>query len=299
MMKLKSILFNVSTLVTVFATVRNVLWIPASSSLSPSLSPPSSTRNETIYLAQEGIRKANLISNHEGYLITSGASRRQTADQALPGNIADATIIITSNYIPTHPSTDIIDRTIESISRFIVFPHDDPSSKRIKTAVGTTLHDSSTTNRTRIPMLITVDGLNERERRTQGNRREALDQYIRTLTEKYTNHPYFEVQILPQPLKVKLIQNMQFALKFVTTKYIYVIQHDLPFVLPVSHHAMVHFFEEIPETVRLIRFGRHQTMSRNKDWPSKVGVDCGDELFLPSRYPDGISLSKTHTWSDK
>jgi hypothetical protein len=299
MLKVRHFLCHVSTLTTIAVAIRNMLWIPEARSSSPSFSSPSSVKKEELSLqGQESFQiTANLTSIHDRNRGWNSVADNagNLGSQSPPGDITDTTIIITSNYIPTHPSTDIIDRTIESISRFIVLASDD-----LALISGTIDADSLSTKKTRIPMLITVDGLDGRKSGANSEPGLALAEYVRTLKDRYSDHPHFKVKILPQERNIKLIRNMQFALNLVTTKFIYVIQHDLPFIQPANHHAMVQFFEDLPETVRLIRFGRHATLSRSKDWPSHAGVDCGDELFLSSRHRHyGLNLSKTHTWSDK
>lgn len=283
-----------------------MLWIPESRFLRPSFLPSAlpPMKNDPSLDGDTMFQKntTNLTSSHNRYHGSSSATvtnSEKLDGQSPVGGITDATIIVTSNFIPTHPSTEIIDRTIESISRYIVLSQ---SEDRVL-GPGTHISDgnSSTSNRTRIPMIITVDGLFGRKSGGENYQRGiVLDEYVQRLRNRYSDHPHYDVLILPQERNIKLIRTMQFALDFVTTKFIYVIQHDLPFIRPVDHRAMVEFFEDRPETVRLIRFGRHATLSRSKDWPSHVGVDCGDELFLSSRNSQhGLNLSMTHTWSDK
>lgn len=98
--------------------------------------------------------------------------------------------------------------------------------------------------------------------------------------------------MVPQRSKVKLIQNMEAALPFVKTRFMYVLQHDLPFVLPVNHTSLVQTVLQYPEEVRLVRFGLHKTLSRHRDFPGRT---CDPPFFHSSH---GIDLAKTHTWSD-
>lgn len=66
----------------------------------------------------------------------------------------------------------------------------------------------------------------------------------------------------------------------------------MPFVSHVNHTALVKTVLQYPEKIRLVRFGLHKTLSRNRDVPPN-GI-CVD-LFHSSH---GIDLTKTHTWSD-
>jgi hypothetical protein len=210
------------------------------------------------------------------------ATLEQKFDSQMPLKLPDTTIIITSNYIPTHPSTDIIDRTIKSLDL-------------LEGLLPSNCSESSLP----VPVIITVDGPYGKDRGPDSPRQQLLTKYIKNLEHKYGRNNgqrcsnLFNLTILPQKVNVKLIKNMHHALKYVTTEFIYVIQHDLPFVSSVNHTALVNNFQQYPDTVRLVRFGLHKTLSRHKDVP--LDGSC-EELFLSS---DGVDLSKTLTWSDK
>ena len=195
----------------------------------------------------------------------------------------DTTVIITSNYIPSHPSTEIIDRTIDSL-QFL-----------------DGLLPANCSDHTRpVPVIITVDGPYGKDRGPNSMRQQALTKYIQNLELKYNSDDgdqecrnSFNMTVLPQKVNVKLIKTIQHAMKYVATEFIYVVQHDLPFVLPVNHSGLVANFRQYPDTVRLVRFGLHKTLSRSKDIPP---AGACDDLFLSS---NGVDLSKTLTWSDK
>jgi hypothetical protein len=308
---------------TIVVSIRNMIWIPESRTLYPSFPSafPIAMNDDDLSQTRDSRFDipTNFASVDDHYPDSSSSSSSTTSvsnnnqnlgSQSRIGDITDATIIVTSNYIPTHPSTYIIDRTIESISRYIaLFPAPEDRVLEPGGMMGSDANYSSTTsNRTRIPMIITVDGLSGRRKgSTNYERGILLDEYVEALRTRYSDDSQYDVLILPQGNNIKLIRNMEFALNYVTTKFIYVIQHDLPFILPVNHNAMVEYFEDRPDIVRLIRFGRHPTLSRSKDWPNFMGVNCGDELFLSSQnhhhyhhqYGGELNLSMTHTWSDK
>jgi hypothetical protein len=247
-MKAKGLLCNISTLFTLYATIRNIRW-----------KPPGESHQFQGTTAKAAIAMLDLESmeNH------TFSQQLDSSSQSLVTTFSDTTIIITSSYIPSHPSTEIIDRTIDSLEM---------------------LQDLQATSAGKVPLIITVDGPN----RTQHI---VLKQYIDNLHKKYHDHTLFNLTILPQKVKVKLIKNIQRAMPFVQTKFLYVLQHDLPFMQPVNHSALVQTFRQYPETVRLVRFGLHPTLSRHRDIPRD---DC--HPFVHSSHD--IDLTKTHTWSD-
>lgn len=252
--KLHSIICNLSIVTAMYATIQNAQW---------KLPTPPADQHQFETLG---------VENKPSY-----------PPPLLPH--PDTTVIITSNYIPSHPSTAIIDETIDSL-QFLegLFP------------------ENCSHHAAPVPVIITVDGPYGRDRGPNSMRQQALTTYIKYLETRYKYNGHdnaqecrnrFNMTILPQKLNVKLIKNIQHALNFVKTEFVYVIQHDLPFVLPVSHSGLVATFRQHPDVLRLVRFGLHKTLSRSKDVPA-VG-EC-DDLFLSS---NGVDLSKTLTWSDK
>ncbi|KAG7360261.1 hypothetical protein IV203_035360 [Nitzschia inconspicua] len=154
------------------------------------------------------------------------------------------------------------------------------------------LKDFRPSSTTKIPLIVTVDGPYGKDRGPGSVKQRILQKYIDGLKLQFANHTTYNVTILQQRSKVKLIKNIRNALPFVRTKFMYVLQHDLPFLLPVNHSALVRTVSQHPDIVRLVRFGLHKTLSRNRDVP--LNGTC--EPLLHSSY--GIDLTKAHTWSD-
>jgi hypothetical protein len=175
----------------------------------------------------------------------------------------DTTIIITSSLIPSHPSLDMIDETIKSLSYL-----------------------QGLSERARI--IITVDGVYKQDRGPDSPKNRILAQYIEALRNKYDK---YHITILCEKTKVMLVGNVRKAMESVNTEFVYLIQHDMPFIAPVDHTALIRTFQGYPESVRLVRFSPRRTLKRNKD---RLGI-CGEVEFQAN----GIELSKTHTWSDK
>jgi hypothetical protein len=175
----------------------------------------------------------------------------------------DTTIIITSSLIPSHPSLDMIDQTIKSLSH---------------------LHGLSE----RAPIIITVDGAYKQAHGPDSPKNRILAQYIEALRNKYDK---YHITVLCEKTNIMLVGNVRKAIESVNTEFVYIIQHDMPFIAPVNHTALIRTFQGYPESVRLVRFSPRRTLKRAKD---RLGI-CGEVEFQAN----GIELSKTHTWSDK
>jgi hypothetical protein len=138
------------------------------------------------------------------------------------------------------------------------------------------------------PIIITVDGVYNRDRPSDSPKYIIIGQYIEALRKKY-DKPH--ITILCEKTNIKLVGNVRKAMEHVNTEFVYLIQHDMPFVTPVNHTALIRTFQGYPESVRLVRFSPRRTLTRRKD---RLGL-CGEIEFQAN----GIELSKTHTWSDK
>jgi hypothetical protein len=194
----------------------------------------------------------------------------------------DTTIIITSSLIPTHPSLDIIDRTLESL----------------KYLTGLSEHT---------PIIIAVDGMHDHDKRRYPSKARRLSLYVDALKQKYTRDaaPSFRssdnsngpkhlrnIRVLSQSKRLNLNGNVKRALNRVHTEFMYVIQHDIPFIHEVNHTALVRTFREYPETIRLVRFSTKKVLERDEE---RQGL-CGEQ----GKFSTGdVKLSKTHIWSDR
>jgi hypothetical protein len=178
----------------------------------------------------------------------------------------DVTIIITSSWVPSHPSLELIRRTIDSFHYLEGL-------------------DVNTT-----PILITVDGAEYKiDRGSPTSKSRILSHYIQNLRKAYRE--WTNVRVLPQEVRLNLVGNVQQAIHIVETEYVYVIQHDMPFISPIHHSALIRTMEQIDD-MRLVRFSPRRTLIRGRD---KRGL-CGDHIDVEA---NGIALAKTHTWSDK
>lgn len=175
----------------------------------------------------------------------------------------DVTIIVTTNLIPTSPDIMVVNETIRSLPKF--------------------LHGLSKTT----PLIITVDGLDDKARSREPRADRRFAKYVQNLRQEF-NRPHETV--IAQPERINLIGNLQEAISRVQTEFVYIIQHDMPFLKAVNHSALISTFREYPETVKMVRFNyvrRHADKFNN----------CDESEIHFSR--NGIELTKHHVWSDK
>jgi hypothetical protein len=177
---------------------------------------------------------------------------------------SDTTVIITSNFIPISPSLAIINRTIQSLNH---------------------LRGLCPTS----PLIITVDGMLPKSRRKHKNADERLAQYVQALNKTYNQDHH---TILPSNRSIELTNNIQNAMHRVKTEFVYIIQHDLPFIQDVNHTALIKTLDEYPDVLRLVRFN----LRPNKIRPLEAAT-CYNES-TPVNAINGINLIKTWVWSD-
>ena len=185
----------------------------------------------------------------------------------------ETAVIITTHLIPTHPSLEILNQTIESL-KFL----------------------KGLANNSQI--IITVDGLKEDTSKNRNSyhllksekNQLKLKSYIHALKEAYGDRD--NVKLLISDVHHQLGWSLQNAIKHLDerTEYVYIIQQDLPFIREINHTAIVKTVQEFPDIVNLIRFNNRQsTILRNSD--------CWNQTE-PVQNINGISLHKTPSWSD-
>jgi hypothetical protein len=178
----------------------------------------------------------------------------------------DTTVIITSNFIPISPSLVMINKTIDSL-------------KHLQGLCPTS------------PLIITVDGMSSGLRRKHNNTDERLAQYIQALKETYNQDHH---TILASNRSIDLTNNVQNAMKQVKTEFVYVLQHDMPFVQDINHAAILKTMDEYPNVLRLVRFNDKTNKRRNVEG----ATTCYNET-TPVDSINGINLIKTSIWSDR
>ena len=187
---------------------------------------------------------------------------------------ADTTIIVTSSFIPSLPSTELIDETIESLHYL--------EGLRLQST----------------PIIITIDGAYNKDRGPNAPRTKVLQEYKQKLQQKYLARdvPHNNITILTSETNIKLVGNVQKAMDIVNTEFVYLVQHDMPFIAPINHTGLVATFHNHPDDqVRLVRFSPRKTLTRHRD--HILGV-CEEDEIMFHDVASNIHLSKTHTWSD-
>ena len=146
---------------------------------------------------------------------------------------SETTVIITSSFVPISPSLRIINQTIESLKH---------------------LHGLCPTS----PVIITVDGLNpEILKRGKRIKKRRMEKYIKALRNTYTEDYH---TILVNDRSLMITGNVKSAMDIVQTEFVYVLQHDLPFIRDINHTAIIKTMREYPHDLRLVRFNRRPNM---------------------------------------
>jgi len=161
------------------------------------------------------------------------------------------TIIITSSFIPSHPSIRIIKETIESLNLVKM------------------------QNNTKV---ILAHDYSEDKNYTE---------YLDNLNNYIKNLPNF--QITKCQKHSHLVGNIRNALLKVNSKYILVIQHDLPFIAEFNINKIIEDIEE-NKNIKHIRFNKRNNI--------KKGFEKLNDLFGLQLYQKNYTYTRTPGWSD-
>jgi hypothetical protein len=161
------------------------------------------------------------------------------------------TIIVTASFIPSHPSIKIIQDTIESLQLINI-----PSNTKIILA-----HDYNKD----INYIKYFEKLNE---------------YIKSL---------YNIKIVISSKNGHLTGNVRNALQYVTSKYILVIQHDLPFIKKFDIQKVICDMDENTD-IKHVRFNKRRNI--------KAGFDGINNLFGLQVKQKNYTYTRTPAWSD-
>ncbi len=161
------------------------------------------------------------------------------------------TIIITASFIPSHPEIKVIKETIESLQLINM-----PSDTEIILA-----HDYNN-NINYIKYF------------------EKLNEYIKS---------YSNIKIIKRENHGHLTGNIRNALQYVNSKYILVIQHDLPFITKFNIQKVIYDMEE-NDNIKYVRF--------NKRMNIMTGFDALNDLFGLQVKQENYTYTRTPGWSD-
>jgi len=176
-----------------------------------------------------------------------------------PNGIIDTAIIITSSWIPSHPSTLMVEMVVHSIDLMI-----------------TSLHPST-------PIFITIDQFRlDGDIEQIQNRSNSLDQHVLNLYNIYLINP--RVHILPFMAHSHVGGSVAKAMDiierhFPSTRYLYYLQHDYYFVKEVDHTALIHAMET-HDSINYVFF-------RNEKRPLNRIKPCGEETSI--EYLDNVN----------
>ena len=161
------------------------------------------------------------------------------------------TIIITASFIPSHPNIKLIQETIESL-KLINMP---PSTEIILA------HDYS-------------------KHINYSKYFEKLDEYIKS---------YSNIKIVKRKDHGHLTGNIRNALQYVNSKYILVIQHDLPFIKMFDIQKVIYDMEK-NDNIKYVRFNQRKNI--------KIGYDALNDLFGLQVKQENYTYTRTPAWSD-
>jgi len=181
-------------------------------------------------------------------------------------------IVITGSHIPSHPSTAVIDETIESL-RFIE-----------------TKENAET--------LLAHDGIRVS---LSPRQRENFFDYVQRLSRKYSRPPY---RIALMGSWGHLSQTLLRVVKTVSTEYVLVMQHDLPFIKSVDLDQAMSLMDSHPQ-VKHLRFNKRR--NEPDAWDAvdakfRKKVIRRDRFFFEQEFRVNgqlVPLVRTLAWTDQ
>jgi hypothetical protein len=168
-------------------------------------------------------------------------------------NTPDITIVITASFVPSHPNICLIDETLKSLSLI-----------------------SECQN---FPTILAHD--------YNGNIQYA--KYLDNLSNFISDKP--NIRICTTNSRQHLSGNIRNALNIVKTKYLLIVQHDLPFIRQFEILQIIDDLQYFPE-IKHLRFNRRNNI--------KVGFDdsTGD-IFGLQIQGKNYTYTRTPGWSDQ
>lgn len=236
-------------------------------SIMDTKTPPSSSASNQII-----DRETVLLSSCNDESVPNSSTNTTTNEQEMRFQ-KETAVVISTHLVPSHPSLDLLLEVLSSVRQYLVGLPD------------------------KCPIFITVDGIQEKYKEG-GNKkddilflsadkqnREKYDSYIRALYRHFKDDD--NVKILVAGKNVGLAENLKRVVENLHpyTKYMYLMQHDLPFAKEINHTAIVKTANEYPE-INIVRFNFKRVM----------GHSCEG---VPEINTNGIELRKGMKWSDQ
>ena len=173
-------------------------------------------------------------------------------------DFSDFTILLASSPIPSHPSIRLISEVLKSLRLITDLKAD-------------------------TKIIIAQDGCEDESVKP------AYDQYLRKL-DKYRRGSGLNITIVLNDKQGHLTGNIRNAIQFVGTKYVLMMQHDLPFV---SAFHIYHVIEDMENnsSIKHVRFNRRNSI--------KAKWDAQSDLFGKQIQGKNYQYTRTGSWSDQ
>jgi hypothetical protein len=165
--------------------------------------------------------------------------------------MSDYSVIITASFIKSHPSIDFIKYTIDSLKHI-------------------NMHKDT-------PIILAHDYSSD------SNYNKYLENLKNYISDKKN------IQIVVRDTHGHLTGNIRNAFNFIKTKYVLIIQHDLPFVRDFKIEKVINDMIKNPE-LKHVRFNKRE----NK----KKGSDSLNNLFGKQIKSQNYTYTRTPSWSD-
>ncbi|GFH61179.1 hypothetical protein CTEN210_17655 [Chaetoceros tenuissimus] len=233
----------------------------------------------------------NLLENFQNYdlvqlpALETEISKASATNAVVQNRIlrSNTSIILLTNLIPMHPDISQTKQVLDSAFTYLEgLPLD-------------------------TPVFISLDFLVECDSKyaikhnyvcNAEDTRKKLQEYINNLRTYYL--PMRNVQILSNVQWGHIRYNLERSLMMVKTKYVYVLQHDEPFIRPINHTAVIKTFDEYyPEHIWKLEF----PLKARNVWADKKDLKGKKKCFSMetpfSQGINGINITKTDGWSDQ
>ena len=161
-------------------------------------------------------------------------------------------IIITASYIQSHPYITIIKQTIESLQLI---------------------------NKKDIEIIITHDYHSDKK----------YLKYLIKLNEYVETLPYKKIRIIVSDKHVHLTGIIRNAIEILNTKYVLIVQHDLPFIENINIDTIMSDMNENPK-IKHVRFNKRKNI--------KIIFDGINDLFGEEINCKNHTYTRTPGWSD-
>jgi hypothetical protein len=236
------------------------------------------------------VRPARLVASEEDIAEVVKAVTGTHHDIAV-----DTALILSSSWIPTHPSTALVDAVIASVDKligmhpmapiFVVVDH-----MKLPGTPGATRYHKEDYEPPHLPTQEEMDKLVMKHA--------SLDEYVQNLYLKYLNNP--RVHIVPSVDHWHIGGTVLKAMNLIErhypkVEYLYYLQHDFAFVRNVNHLAMVDLMKE-HSNVNYIRF-RYKAKENFKEHTCPIGASSMDKVTTYEK--DDVFIFQTAHYTDQ